>query len=322
MALPIPLAPPGPPPGGVTDPVTTDQFDDLIKIQAKALIALTDIRNELVKSASAMAEMKLEALAAAGGAGAGAAEGAAKGGAGKGMLSKLGGLMKGAGAAGLAGGLGIAAVLAGAGIAAGGVSLLLNTLAEPGLGKNIKENVDQLLAINSGNAKALQSLDLLAVFTALGAGLAVFGGGAAIAGLSVAITDYFGVNNWAETIHDNVIELLSIAEDAGGSLDLLVKGGSVALALGGLGVGLAWFGGGALIAGLSTALNDYFGVSDWATKVKDNVLTLLSIAEEAGGSLKTLQMGGAVTLALLGLGIGLGFFGAGSFIMGLSSALN
>jgi len=323
MAL-LPV-PPAPPPGGSpTGGVTSDQFNDLIKIQTTALTALTDIRNELVKSASAMAEMRLEALAKAGAAGTGAAEGVAKGGGagGKGMLGKLGGLMKGAGAAGLGAGLGIAAVLAGAGIAAGGVALLLNTLAEPGLGKNIKENVDQLLAINSGNAKALQALDLLAVFTALGAGLAVFGGGAAIAGLSVAITDYFGVNNWAETIHDNVIELLSIAEDAGGSLDLLVKGGSVALALGGLGVGLAWFGGGALIAGLSTALNDYFGVSDWATKVKDNVLTLLSIAEEAGGSLKTLQMGGAVTLALLGLGIGLGFFGAGSFIMGLSSALN
>ena len=62
-----------------------------------------------------------------------------------------------------------------------------------------------------------------------------------------------------------------------------MKGGSVALALGGLGVGLAWFGAGAGIAGLSTALTDYFGVADWATKIKDNVLELLSIASDHGG---------------------------------------
>ena len=212
MALPIP---PPPPAGGSTGMVTSDQFDDLIKIQTTALTALVDIRNELVKSASAMAEMRLEALAAAGAAGSGAAGGGAAAGD-KPKGGGLGGLLKGAGAFGLGAGLSIAAVLAGAGLAAGGISLLLNTLAEPGLGKAIKENVDQLLAINEGNAKSLQALDLLAVFTMLGTGLAVFGGGAAIAGLSTAITDFFGVADWAETIHDNVIELLSIAEDAGG----------------------------------------------------------------------------------------------------------
>ena len=305
MALPIP---PPPPAGGSTGMVTSDQFDDLIKIQTTALTALVDIRNELVKSASAMAEMRLEALAAAGAAGSGAAGGVAAAGD-KPKGGGLGGLLKGAGAFGLGAGLSIAAVLAGAGLAAGGISLLLNTLAEPGLGKAIKENVDQLLAINEGNAKSLQALDLLAVFTMLGTGLAVFGGGAAIAGLSTAITDFFGVADWAETIHDNVIELLSIAEDAGGSLDLLVKGGSVALALGGLGVGLAWFGAGAGIAGLSTALTDYFGVADWATKIKDNVLELLSIASDHGGSLATLADGAVIALALAGLGIGLAVFG-------------
>ena len=304
MALPIPPPPPG---GGSSGMVTSAQFDDLIKIQTTALTALVDIRNELVKSASAMAEMRLEALAAAGAAGTGAVGGAPA--ADKPKGGGLGSLLKGVGAAGFGAGLGIAAVLAAAGLAAGGVALLLNTLAEPGLGKNIKENVDQLLAINEGNAKSLQALDLLAVFTSLGVGLAVFGGGAAIAGLSTAITDFFGVADWAETIHDNVIELLSIAEDAGGSLDLLVKGGAIAIALGGLGVGLAWFGAGAGIAGLSTALTDYFGVKDWATRVKDNVLELLSIASEHGGSLAVLADGAAITLALAGLGIGLAVFG-------------
>ena len=322
--LPVPPAPPGPPPAATSiTPVSADQFDDLIKIQTSALTALTDIRNELVKSASAMAEMRLEALAAAGAAGTGAAEGAAKGGGGGGgMLSKLGGMMKGAGAAGLAGGLGIAAVLAGAGLAAGGVSLLLNTLAEPGLGKNIRTNVDELLAINSGNAKALQSLDLLAVFTSLGAGLAVFGVGAAVAGLSSALTDYFGVNDWADTIHDNVITLLSIADDAGGKLDTLGKAGAVTLALAGLGVGLAYFGAGSTIAGVSQALEKTMGVTDWADKVHDNVITLLSIADDAGGAIATLAKGGSVALALAGLGIGIGIFGAGSTVAGVSQALN
>ena len=106
--------------------------------------------------------------------------------------------------------------------------------------------------------------------------------GSAVVGLSSAINKAFGVTDWAETVHDNVITLLSIAEDAGGSLGVLAKGGSVALALAGLGVGLAWFGAGSTIAGLSTAITDFFGVADWATTVKDNVLELLSIASEHG----------------------------------------
>ena len=278
MALPAVIASGGSPNSGVT----ADQFNDLIKIQAQALKRLTSIESSLVKSASRLAEERLEGMSAAGAAAGAGGAAAAPGGGGGG----LGGLLKGAGAAGLAGGLGIAAVLAGAGLAAGGVSLLLNTLAEPGLGKAIKDNVDELLSINEGNAKALQSLDLLAVFTSLGMGLAVFGGGAAIAGLSTAINEMFGVADWATTVKDNVLELLSIASAHGGSLKTLADGGSIALALGGLGVGLAWFGAGAGIAGLSTALTDYFGVKDWATKVKDNVLELLSIAADEASSAK------------------------------------
>ena len=169
MALPIPPPPPG---GGSSGMVTSAQFDDLIKIQTTALTALVDIRNELVKSASAMAEMRLEALAAAGAASAGPAPGAAA--AGGGGAGGLGGLLKGAGAFGLGAGLSIAAVLAGAGLAAGGIALLLNTLAEPGLGKAIKENVNELLSINEGNAKILQGLDLAATFAVIGDGLLVF----------------------------------------------------------------------------------------------------------------------------------------------------
>ena len=303
MALPEVIATGGPATAGPT----SDQFNDLIKIQSQALKTLVSIETSLVKSASQMAEAERAKLFA--GAPAGAAGGAAAGGAGGGGGGGFGSLLKGAGAAGLGAGLGIGAVLAGAGLAIGGVALLLNTLAEPGLGKAIKENVDQLLSINEGNAKTLQSLDLLAVFTSLGMGLAVFGAGSAVVGLSSAINKAFGVTNWAETVHDNVIELLSIAEDAGGSLNLLAKGGSVALALAGIGVGLAWFGAGAGVAGLSTALTEYFGVKDWATQVKDNVLELLSIASENGGSLATLADGAAVTLALAGLGIGLAVFG-------------
>ena len=150
MALPAVIATGGP---ASTGP-TSDQFNDLIKIQSQALKTLVSIETSLVKSASQMAEAERAKLFA--GAPAGPAAGAAAGGAGSsGGGGGFGKLLKGAGAAGLGAGLGIGAVLAGAGIAIGGVALLLNTLAEPGLGKNIKENVDELLSINEGNAKTI-----------------------------------------------------------------------------------------------------------------------------------------------------------------------
>ena len=155
--------------GSASGAVTSDQFNNLIKIQSQALQRLTSIESALVKSASRLAEERLEGMSAAATAGTGGGAATDGGGGGGGLLKALGG-------AGLGAGLGIAAVLAGAGLAAGGISMLLNTLAEPGLGKAIKDNVDELLSINEGNAKTLQSLDLLAVFTSLGLGLAVFGG--------------------------------------------------------------------------------------------------------------------------------------------------
>ena len=314
MALPEVIATGGPATAGPT----SDQFNDLIKIQSQALKTLVSIETSLVKSASQMAEAERAKLFA--GAPAGAAGGAAAGGAGSGGGGgAFGKLLKGAGAAGLGAGLGIGAVLAGAGIAIGGVALLLNTLAEPGLGKNIKENVDQLLSINEGNAKTLQSLDLLAVFTSLGMGRAVFGAGSAVVGLSSAINKAFGVTDWAETVHDNVIELLSIGKDAGGKAELLAGAGAVAGALAFLGIGLAWFGAGSAIAGLSDALLNFANPA-WAQSIKDNVLTLLSIADTKG-KLDTLLSTGAVFMALSGLGAGLAIFGAGSTVAGLADGL-
>ena len=317
--LPVPPAPPPAPPGAEPvepaespDIVTSDQFNDLIKIQTNALTALTDIRNELVKSASAMAEMRLEALAAAGAAGTGAAEGAAKGGggAGKGMLGKLGGLMKGAGAAGLGAGLGVAAVLAGAGLAAGGVALLLNTLAEPGLGKGIKENVNELLSINEGNAKILQGLDLAATFAVIGAGLLVFSVakmGAGIAEVVNTFSQSVGGRPFAEAIKEDIETLLSIKVTA---LDAT----SLAASMLALAVGISVFSIGAGVASISqivATLGSTLGGMRFSDAIKYDVETLMGIKVGVLDATK-------LAASLLALGVGISVFSIGAGVASIS----
>lgn len=229
-----------------------------------------------------------------------------------GILSGLGdltgGLGKGIGSAGL----GIAALMAG-----GGYFLT----ALQGLdGKKIKENVLELFSIS----KAFDG-GMLEFFTeggtfglamaGIGAGLAVFGAGSAIVGLSDALNSYFGVADWASTIKSNVAILLSIADGlVGGNVGLLVQGGLFGTAMAGIGIGLGTFAVGQAAVGLA----QFVTKDDWATRVKNNVATLLSIADGFGANIKLLFNGAVFPLAMTGLGIGLGTFGIGQAAVGLA----
>ena len=86
----------------------------------------------------------------------------------------------------------------------------------------------------------------------------------------------------------------------------------------GIGIGLLALGIGSGVAGgIDKFLDD-----GWAENVKDNVATLLSINNLAGGSLDFLGKGGGFALAMTGLGIGLAAFGIGKTVDGIGDAIN
>lgn len=123
----------------------------------------------------------------------------------------------------------------------------------------------------------------------------------------------------AAKVAQNVETLVGInqmVEDKGGNL--LLDGGSLALAMTGIGVGL-------LALGIGSAANagvDKFLEDGWAEKVVDNVTTLLSISQLQGGSLNFLGQGGGFALAMSGIGLGLAAFGIGKVADGTATAIN
>lgn len=220
-------------------------------------------------------------------------------------------------AGGIIGGIG--KLLGGAGIGVGAAFLGIAALAGVGiyLAKTfedidtaaIKQNVKDLLSIgdelNGGDYLATlgQGGTLFLVLTGIGAGLAIFGAGSAAA----KAADYFGKEGWTQRIKDNVKTLLSISDDLGGKLNMLGEGATFTLVMTGLGLGLAAFSVG---AGAAQAI-DYFGRDGWSQRIKDNVVTLLSISDEVGGKGEMLKEGGTFMLAMTGLGLGLAAFSLG-----------
>ena len=231
-----------------------------------------------------------------------------------GLMSGLGGMAVGAG---LTGG----ALLAGAGILLGGGAMLLGELNDLD-GKKVKENVMELISIKD-------ELDGLGDFFLTGGafGLAMAGIGIGLAALSIgtgvaAAVDMFTADSdFAVNIKKNVKELLSIKDELGGNIGLLADGAAFTLAMTGIGIGLGVFGLGAGVAGLSNALLK-MGNPDFATSIKSNVVTLLSISDEVGGKAELLKEGGAFALSMLGIGVGLAAFGIGGGIAGISTALD
>ena len=236
--------------------------------------------------------------------------GAAAAGAGGGLMGGLGGLLKG-------GGIGGGALLAGAGILAGGGGFFLKQLNEMDA-EAIKKNVKTLLSIQDdfegGAGEFFKDAGVFVLaMTGIGIGLAVFGAGQAIAGLSDSLNNYIGNTTWAESIKENVKVLLSISDDLGGAGAFLGDSAVFLLAMTGIGAGLAVFGAGAAVAGLSDALTE-FANPNFASNIKANVIELLSISDALGGNLDMLKDGGTFFLAMTGIGAGLAAFGIGSIL--------
>ena len=271
---------PGPGPAATLAPVTSDQFDALIKIQRSALKALVSIEGALVKSASALAEERLEKLSGADD----DAEGGKKGKGGKGG-GKGGGWLKGLGKAGLGAGLGIGAALAGAGIGAAGIAFLVDTLAKPGLGEGIKKNVEDLLSINEGNYNVLKGMDFAATFGLIGAGLMVFAVGSAAVNISNIIETFnkkMGGKPFAEGVKADIETLLSIK--TGGAANIV----SITAAMTFISGGLIAFGIGTTIASIGQIAAGLAKKAEGSDKtvaelVKADIETLMCIQIPTGG---------------------------------------
>ena len=236
--------------------------------------------------------------------------GAAAAGAAGGLMGGLGGLLKG-------GGIGGGALLAGAGILAGGGGFFLKQLNEMDA-EAIKKNVKTLLSIQDdfegGAGEFFKDAGVFVLaMTGIGIGLAVFGAGQAVAGLSDSLNNYIGNTTWAESIKENVKTLLSISDDLGGAGAFLGDSAVFLLAMTGIGAGLAVFGAGAAVAGMSDALTN-FANPNFASSIKANVIELLSISDALGGNIDMLKDGGTFFLAMTGIGAGLAAFGIGSIL--------
>ena len=181
----------------------------------------------------------------------------------------------------------------------------------------VKTNVTTLLSI--GDDYTAAGLGLLfdagpvaLALGGLGLGLAAFGVGQSITALGQWVTD----DKWAKSIKDSVTTLLSIKDELGGNWNLLT--GSVAFvpAMTGIATGLAIFSAGSTVAGMSDALVNFSGGSEWATNIKNNVVTLLGIKDELGDNVSMLYDSGAFGLAMSGIGLGLAAFGTGALLAG------
>lgn len=154
----------------------------------------------------------------------------------------------------------------------------------------------------------------MSLLKTMGIAALVAGGGAILAALG-GFLDFD-----AEGVKKNIKTLLSISDDVGGKAEFFLEGGTFFLAMSGIGVGLAVFGAGSAIGGMSDALTSFMK-PDWASSIKSNVLTLLSIKDDAGGNLDFLADGGTFMVAMASIGAGLAVFGAGSTVAGAADAI-
>ncbi len=188
--------------------------------------------------------------------------------------------------------------------------------------KKVKSSVKDLLSISDelgGVTKAfVDGGTFLAVMSGIGLGLAVFGVGSAIAGMSNELLNNFASPTWAQDIIDNVLIFMSLNEHLGGGmLENLGKAGVFLGVMTGLGMGLAIFGIGSAVAGMSNKLLDKFSGKGWAQSIIDNVVVFMSLNERLGPSmLENLGKAGVFLGVMTGVGLGLAVFAAGTAVAG------
>lgn len=228
----------------------------------------------------------------------------------KGFLSKIGGMFSGAG-------MGAAATIASIGLAAAGIALvvvsitkLIEVMSSLDAGM-IKDKVITLLSIagaveKDGKSFIGEGAKFFLAMIGIGLGLLVFGLGAGVAGLTIRLVK----EGFAEKVIQLISKLMEIPKLLGGAGPALANGGVFLAIMIGIGLGLLVFGLGQAVASLTIRL----AKENFAEKVVHIVTTLLSISELLGGPGKALAKGGVFLAIMMGIGIGLLVFGAGTLI--------
>lgn len=225
-------------------------------------------------------------------------------------------------------GIGLGLAVFGVGSAIAGMSAkLLDNFASPTWAQDIIDNVIILLSLKDqlgGNILEIlgSTGTFFAVMTGLGMGLAVFGIGSAVAGLTQTVMKNFGDPNWAQNIVNNAVVLLGLGDKLGGNVEALKKGGTFVLAMGGIALGLMAFSLGSGVAAITQGVLDNFGDPMWATGIVDNAVILLGLGDKLGGNVEALKDGGTFFLAMTGISLGLMVFGVAKMINALGNTFN
>ena len=223
-------------------------------------------------------------------------------------------------------GLGLAAFSIGSGVAAAIETFTKDSTYATTIKSQVKEllSIAEFVAGDSGvlaqAAFVGKGASFLVAMTGLGLGLAVFSVGSA-AGKAAELIKAEG---WAQSIKDSVVTLMSIEETVGGEKGSSFVGESARflLAMTGIGLGLAAFGIGSAVGGLGKSITKFSSGSDWSQKIKDNIITLMSIENELGGKAAAFGESGTFFAVMTGLGAGLAAFGFGSTVVGVSEGIN
>lgn len=165
--------------------------------------------------------------------------------------------------------------------------------------------------IMSGTGDVLGGIGGLIGGVGKGIGFAGIGIGAALLGFS-QIMDQFDPDG----IKEGVETLLSIGEGYESNVEFLKEGGSLGLALAGIGAGLTIFAvgqGATALAGWATQ------GKDWTQNLKDEVETLLSIPDLPGADGANVAV---FTATLTSMGVALAAFGIGQTVGGVGTAIN
>lgn len=200
-------------------------------------------------------------------------------------------------------GIGAGLAIFGVGSAAAGLGMALANFTNPAWAADIVENVRVLLGINDLVGGTIEGAlkeggSFFVIMTGIGAGLAIFGVGTAVAGLGMGLANFINPT-WASDIVNNVKTLIEI-----GTLSF---GDTVAFVgiMTGIAAGLAIFGVGAAAGGLGLALADFTDPA-WAQSIVDNVMILIGIADIP------LKDTGAFLATMTGISAGLIAFAGGS----------
>ena len=215
-------------------------------------------------------------------------------------------------------GLGVGLAIFGIGSTVAGLGDALLNFTNANWAQDIVDNVVILLSISEKLGGSLLLMGKSGTFflsmTGIGAGLAVFGVGKAAVGLAQFITK----DDWAKKVVERVSTLLGITKLLNDP-DKLKKDNdkSFFVQMTGIGAGLAVFGAGAALVGLG----QFITAEDWATKVYDNVATLMKINELIPADASAFVQGASFVTIMGGIALGLIAFAIGSSANSIATAL-